>query len=116
MVPENISMVKISYSNGGITRPWHKGCAPEDTIKGVADAFGYDVDVVKRQPEIAPCPNPECGNKNLIIPDHSGLDKMIFVLCEQCGYRSPYAFWVNKGKEFARAEAIRLHNNLAGRE
>lgn len=83
-----------------------------ETLCDLLIAMGYEVSISPKEPEIAPCPNPECKNDDLIVADHSGLDKMIFVLCEQCGYRSPYAFWVNRGKKAARAEAIRLHNLL----
>jgi len=58
-----------------------------------------------REPEIAPCPNPECGEE--VGWETDGMNEAYWLTCE-CGYSSPTAN--------STAEAIRLHNNLAGRE
>ena len=70
------------------------------------DQQGYDV--IKREPEIAPCPNPECVIDQLELEDCVVADAYRFYLyCHKCDYSSP----LSKTK----TEAIRLHNLIAGR-
>ena len=65
---------------------------------------GYDV--IKREPELKPCPNPECGETNplnlYVFPEEDG---SCYITCDTCGYNSPYGD--------TEAEAIRLHNLIA---
>jgi Zn ribbon nucleic-acid-binding protein len=63
---------------------------------------GYDV--VKREEEIAPCPF--CGGECDVFYECDDVANM--VECERCGYRSRFAN--------TSSEAIRLHNQIAGRE
>ncbi len=66
------------------------------------ECVGYDV--VKREPEIVPCPNPECSDNGcFIIRD----EEIYWIRCPRCGYEGP--------KEDTPAEAIRLHNLTAER-
>jgi hypothetical protein len=103
MIPENIIMVKIFYDNAGLTRSWHKGCAPKEIINGVADAFGYDVKALERQP--VPCPF--C--KAFVEMEHCYISdkKEYYLVCDDCGYCSCHVE--------SESEAIRLHNQIAGR-
>jgi hypothetical protein len=66
---------------------------------------GYTV--TRKEPEILPCPNPECGNQDLTVTRTNFIngDPIYEICCEDCGYRSP------SGK--SEAEAIRLHNLIA---
>ena len=78
------------------------------------DQQGYDVN--KREPEIDPCPNPECEDNGCFVIQEDAVSsninlkdpKICWVTCPRCGYESP--------KEETTAEAIRLHNLIAGSE
>ena len=61
---------------------------------------GYDV--IKRQPEIAPCPNPECRNDKMHL---EGAGDDMWCYCHKCGYAGPTAN--------SKSEAGRLHNLIA---
>jgi hypothetical protein len=111
MIPENITEVKITYGGGGLTKTFAPSYGAKKTIRKVAEAFGYEVDVRKRESEIRACPNPECSGTadNIKIRPH---DKGNYnweyqMTCELCGYSSPYA---NSSKE-----AIRLHNLISSK-
>ena len=75
-----------------------------DINKRFFDTQGYDV--IKREPELKPCPNPECGETNplnlYVFPEEDG---SCYITCDTCGYNSPYGD--------TEAEAIRLHNLIA---
>jgi hypothetical protein len=61
-------------------------------------------DIVKKEPEIKSCPNPECGGE--CHCDKRFLEAY-YVECENaCGYQGPRAQ--------IRDKAIRLHNLIAG--
>lgn len=71
---------------------------------------------VKREPDIEPCPNPECGGTckivSRIVPKFESQhddkpDNICSVYCLECNYFGP--------KAEGEAEAIRLHNLIAGR-
>jgi hypothetical protein len=85
---------------------WNKNEALE-----IADAIRDYYDVVKRQPEIAKCPNPECvmsPQKLLCYAYVDGYGEHNYhVACSGCGYIAPHAK--------TESEAIRLHNQIAGR-
>jgi hypothetical protein len=77
-------------------------------VKKYLDEQGYDI--VKRQPEIAPCPNPECDKpchceKTDLGGGVLGRGVEYTVTCGHCGYYSPVAS--------SEHEAIRLHNAIA---
>lgn len=65
------------------------------------DLQGYDV--VKREPEINECPNPECNHELQVL----GFMEW-HLECAYCGYHSPH--------DPDKFEAIRLHNLIAGKE
>jgi len=92
----------VPYYIGSTTDPERYVFLTDEQLAACKDA------VVKREPEIAECPNPECG----AIPNWIGVwswsDGLFSVRCIKCGYHSPEAD--------TEQEAIRLHNNLAGRE
>ena len=67
------------------------------------DQQGYDI--IKREPEIAPCPNPECRNDKMHL---EGCEDDMWYYCHKCGYAGPTAN--------SKSEAGRLHNLIAGRE
>jgi hypothetical protein len=70
-----------------------------EICKNWLDIQGYDV--VKREPEIAPCPNPECRSDEIeLMHGYHGC----YVYCHQCRYSSPC--------KDIESEAIRLHNAL----
>lgn len=67
------------------------------------DLQGHDV--IRRELEIAPCPNPECGGEcKLEYIYHDG--SAYLIKCTECGYSGPIAY--------TEEEAIRLHNLIAG--
>ncbi len=109
--------LKVSYFMGGLpqVKIERHNSVPNDLIEIEANEFteiasrwlelqGYDV--VKREPEIAPCPNPECSNP-LGVYVFEEADGSCYVTCDTCGCNSPYG-----ETEF---EAIRLHNLIAKR-
>lgn len=59
----------------------------------------------KREPEIAPCPNPECRAECAIVS--YGVDEYQ-VQCGECDYRAPFGN--------TPEEAVRLHNLIAWRK
>jgi len=67
------------------------------------DHEGYDV--VKREPEIAPCPF--CGGECHSIFDIADDDYPYRIMCTECRY--------NSKRTYLESEAIRLHNQIAGR-
>lgn len=74
---------------------------------------GYDI--TKRQPEIAPCPNPECGGECTLMyqqRDSPGWDEdpCYYVRCVswRCHYEGPSAD--------TKEKAIRLHGLIAGKD
>lgn len=69
-----------------------------NACKSFLARIGYDV--IKREPELLPCPNPECGRECKIF---DSLDD-IWVQCNYCYYRSPEARTVK--------EAVRLHSQM----
>jgi hypothetical protein len=76
----------------------------EELMIAIAKEQGYDV--VKREPEIAPCPF--C--KAFVEMEHCYISdkKEFYLVCDDCGYCSCHVE--------SESEAIRLHNKLAGRE
>ena len=73
-----------------------------DISKHWLDLQGYDI--TKRQPEIAPCPNRECGRSLFMDYREDGKHQ---AYCVECGYHGPMAD--------TPEEAIRLHNLIAGK-
>ena len=69
-----------------------------------------DYNITKRAPEIAPCPNPECGEGCKVnafkIPECANSYE---VHCLKCHYSGPRSY---KSTE----DAIRLHNLIAGKD
>ena len=74
-----------------------------EIMQALGERFGYDV--IKREPEIAPCPNPECHNDKMHL---EGCEDDMWYYCHKCGYAGPTAN--------SKSEAGRLHNLIAGRE
>lgn len=81
---------------------------PVDELTAFASCWltehaGYDV--VKREPELKPCPNPECECKKYSVDcDEYDDESHYWVRCEMCGLAGPI--------EFSKREAIEAWNAL----
>jgi hypothetical protein len=83
---------------------------PAALLENIDDYINKVLDVVKREPELLPCPNPECGHSlgiNQLQLAHYGDDEEMYwtVECPECGLRYPLALTLD--------EAIRLYNMIA---
>ena len=104
MEEKKIQSIRVDYQSGFGAAIYIQRDTNEEFLRDICAYHGYDI--TKRQPEIAPCPNPDCGGECKI---HGEFDGQYFIMCgNDCGYCAPIAD--------TPEEAIEKHNQIAGKE
>jgi Zn ribbon nucleic-acid-binding protein len=80
---DKIKDIRVLYESGYATL-YIGPRSNEEFIAELAHVHGYDI--TPRQPEILPCPNPECGRSLFMDYQEDGKHQ---VYCVECGYRGP---------------------------
>jgi hypothetical protein len=105
------TVVSVNMKNG---KPTISNISAKKFHVEQLEKMGFDVQLIKREPEIAPCPNPECGAECTVILaavprfDDGTTDDYRYDHCPRCKYYGP------RGN--GRIEAIRLHNLICERK
>jgi hypothetical protein len=104
IISESEFLYKLNYFKEGI---YISPRQLQVLMISLTNHFGYAV--TRKEPEIKPCPNPECkSNQAVYVETGRPPYNYRYVNCDGCGYCGPEADTL--------AEAIRLHNLIAWRE
>jgi hypothetical protein len=81
---------------------------PAALLENIDDYINKVLDVVKREPELLPCPNPECeGDISDIYTEQKENDYWV-TYCDYCGLKAPM--------EYTREQSIKIWNALPRKE